>query len=348
MPLPITMVATTDIDEMMNPGSERRMDLPGFDAEFVDFPHYIIRITERIWHDRAVELCLKWYAQDCAIHTLAGPIVGAQTVVDNTWATLKAFPDRRLDGDNVIWSDEGDGSFLSSHLITSKMTNLGDSDFGPATGRKVLVRTIADCLCKANRVVEEWLVRDNLALVRQLGFDPAVVAQQQAAADRATGTSLIDKLAPYWSAAASGADARAGSPAAQVAVDLLRSYWLERDAAKARSLSDFRLNAWYPGGEFLYGPDQIAAWLDPVRQALPEAQLRIEHIAEVPYPGDARDVAIRWSLSGYHRGTGRYGKPTGAPLHILAVSHFRVMHGRVREEVTVWDDLAVMRQVAGA
>ncbi|MCU0730571.1 MAG: hypothetical protein MUE84_03185, partial [Hyphomonas sp.] len=28
--------------------------LPGFDPEFVDFPHYIIRITERIWHDRAV------------------------------------------------------------------------------------------------------------------------------------------------------------------------------------------------------------------------------------------------------------------------------------------------------
>jgi len=150
MPAPITMVATTDIQTMMNPGPERRMFLPGFDAEFVDFPHYIIRITERIWHDREVELCLKWYAPDCLIHTLAGPIRGAQTVVDNTWATLSAFPDRRLDGDNVIWSDDGDGTFLSSHLITSKMTNRGDSDFGPATGRRVLVRTIADCLWRSS------------------------------------------------------------------------------------------------------------------------------------------------------------------------------------------------------
>ena len=46
-PQPITHVATTDITDMMNPGPDRRMELPGFDPEFVDFPHYIIRITER-------------------------------------------------------------------------------------------------------------------------------------------------------------------------------------------------------------------------------------------------------------------------------------------------------------
>ena len=46
-PPPITHVATTDIADMMNPGPDRRMELPGFDPEFVDFPHYIIRITER-------------------------------------------------------------------------------------------------------------------------------------------------------------------------------------------------------------------------------------------------------------------------------------------------------------
>ncbi|MEL6666891.1 MAG: hypothetical protein AAFQ24_12205 [Pseudomonadota bacterium] len=84
---PITHVATTDIKDMMAPGPERRMDLPGFDEEFVDFPHYIIRITERIWHDRQVEKCLDWYSEDCAIHTMAGDISGAQTEVDNTWAT---------------------------------------------------------------------------------------------------------------------------------------------------------------------------------------------------------------------------------------------------------------------
>lgn len=349
MPAPITMVATTDIQTMMNPGPERRMFLPGFDAEFVDFPHYIIRITERIWHDREVELCLKWYAPDCLIHTLAGPIRGAQTVVDNTWATLSAFPDRRLDGDNVIWSDDGDGTFLSSHLITSKMTNRGDSDFGPATGRRVLVRTIADCLCRENQVVEEWLVRDNLALAVQLGYDPDEVALRHARRDRDTGHPLIDVLAPYRIQVSKTPGVEPESKASAVAARLLRSYWGEEvDAAAARNESDFRLNAWYPGGEFLYGPDQIAAWQDGVRRAIPGRQLRIEHIAETPYLGEARDVAIRWSMAGEHSGGGRYGAPTGAPLYILAVSHFRVIGDRVREEVTIWDDLAVRRQVATA
>lgn len=346
---PVTCVATTDIEAMMAPGVERRMALPGFDPEFVDFPHYIIRITERIWHDREVDLCLKWYAADCAIHTLAGPIQGAQTVVDNTWATLAAFPDRRLDGDNVIWSDEGGGSFLSSHLITSKMTNLGDSDFGPVTGRQVLVRTIADCLCRENRVVEEWLVRDNLALVEQLGFDPKAVAEQQARADAQHGRRLVDVLAPYHAATLGEADAPPASPAADIAVDVLRARWQRGDATAARALSDFRLNAWVPGGRFLYGPDQIAQWSAPIRASFGNrARLRIEHIAEVPYLGEARDVAVRWSLAGWHAHEGPYGMPSGAPLLILAVSHFRIINGRVREEVTIWDDIAVMRQVAGA
>lgn len=348
MPKPVMQVATTDITEMMNPGSERRMELPGFAPEFVDLPHYIIHITERIWHDREVELCLEWYSEDCAIHTLAGPITGAQTVVDNTWATLAAFPDRRLDGDNVIWSDEGDGSFLSSHLITSKMTNLGDSDFGPATGRPVLVRTIADCLCRENRIVEEWLVRDNLALVEQLGFDPQTVAERQAGADLARGKPLVGVLAPYRAAVHGEPGAEPASAAARLAADLLHAYWAAPDRARAADLSDFRLGAWYPGGQFLYGPDQIWAWQEGVRAALPQARFRIEHIAEIPYLGDARDVAIRWSLTASHEGEGRYGTPSGAPVLILAVSHFRIVNGRVREEVTIWDDLAVLRQIAGA
>ena len=348
MPPPVMRVATTDITDMMNPGPERRMALPGFADEFVDFPHYIIRITERIWHDREVELCLDWYAEDCAIHTLAGPITGAQTVVDNTWATLAAFPDRRLDGDNVIWSDEGDGSFLSSHLITSKMTNLGDSDFGPATGKRVLVRTIADCLCRENRIVEEWLVRDNLALVEQLGFAPAEVAAQQAARDAKRGRPLTQVLAPYHAEALTGPGAVPQTDAQTIAADLLRARWQVGDAARAAALSDFRLNAWVPGGRFLYGPDQLAEWSASIRAAFdPRARLRLEHIAEVPYLGEARDVAVRWSLAGVHAGEGVHGAPTGVPLLIMAVSHFRVIEGRVREEVTIWDDIAVLRQIAG-
>lgn len=346
---PITHVATTDIEEMMAPGPERRMDLPGFDQEFVDFPHYIVRITERIWHDRDVEKCLDWYAEDCAIHTMAGDISGAQTVVDNTWATLKAFPDRRLDADNVIWSDEGDGAFYSSHLITSKMTNEGASEFGPVTGKQLRIQTIADCLCKDNRVIEEWLVRDNLAAVQQLGFDADRVAKDQAQSDKINHFNLIEFHAGNRDAVHSADQAdKSASKAIEIAAHALRGSFSNTSLASLREVYDFRANASFPGGNLAYGPDQIQAWMSELLKAFPDLKLSIDHVAEVPYLGRAMDVALRWSATGTHRGAGRYGAPSDAPIFILGVSQFRIINDRVREQVTIWDDIALRRQIVTA
>ena len=349
MALPITHVATTDIKEMMNPAPGRRMALPGFAEEFVDFPHYIIRITDRIWHDRDIDLCLEWYTPDCLIHTLGGDIVGAQTVADNTRATLAVFNDRRLDADNVIWSEDEPGTFYSSHLITSKMTQTGPGEFGPATGKRVRVQTIADCLCKDNRIFREWLVRDNLGLVSQLGLDPDAIAARQSAADSDGKFSLIDFHAESRRRVTAGSQAPGTDlPATATAVSALRSIWQSRDLKGAEKAYDFRVAGAYPGATSLYGPDDICAWFGPLWSAFPDLSLSIDHVAEIGYLGEARDVAVRWSATGVHAGSGRYGPPTGAPIFFLGVSHMRVMNGRVREDVCVWDDLAVRRQIAEA
>lgn len=349
MPKPITHVATTDIKDMMSPEPGRRMDLPGFDDEFVDFPHYIVRITERIWHDRDVDLCLKWYTDDCLIHTLSGDIVGAKTVVDNTWATLKSFPDRRLDADNVIWSDEGQGDFYSSHLITSKMTNAGDSEFGPATGRKVLVRTIADCLCRGNKIFREWLVRDNYGLVLQLGFDADTIARSQAQRDKAAGFNLLDFHHANWTRTRELVRPTQTVPTAtELCVKALRTLWQNADWKAVNEFYDFRVDARYPGAQHLYGPDEVADFMRGIQGAISNLAVSIDHTAEIDYLGDTKDVAIRWSLAGHHTGAGRYDGPTGAPIYILGVSQFRVINGRIREEYCVWDDVAVRRQIETA
>ena len=44
--------------------------------------------------------------------------------------------------------------------------------YGKATGKKLYYRTIADCACMNNQVYDEWLVRDQGAIVRQIGIDP--------------------------------------------------------------------------------------------------------------------------------------------------------------------------------
>ena len=114
------------------------------------------------------------------MHLGSSNLVGIKDVIANTLQTLHAFPDRRLIGQNVIWSNYGKEGFLSSHRVLSTATNLGDSNFGPATGNKINFRTVIDCAVTNNRIHEEWLVRDNLWIVTQLGINPEELARNMA------------------------------------------------------------------------------------------------------------------------------------------------------------------------
>ncbi|MBC6403553.1 MAG: ester cyclase [Hyphomonadaceae bacterium] len=350
--LPITQVAITDISDLLNPQGGRRMNMPGFDAEFVDFPDYIVRITNRIWHDRDVDLIHRYYAPDCTIHTQGGDIVGAQAVMDNTRNTMTAFPDRTLDADNVIWSKDGN-VFYSSHLITSRMTNLGSSEFGPPTGRSARVRTIADCTAGNNFIFEEWLVRDQAAIVEQLGFDVDTKARVLAQADIDAGFDLLsfheEKHQNTYSHQY-GNIGKPDDPECEVKTfieSLFKNLWNVRQSDKRGDYYDFRVSARYPGARDFYGHDQVASFIHMIFGTLPDAVVKIEHIADIPYLGRARDVAVRWSLAGYHTGDGFYGEATRAPVYIMGISHFRLVNGRVREEVTLWDDVAVRRMIEG-
>ena len=139
----------------MNPKGEKSQALSGFDDEFIDIVDYIIRITHRIWEQKNVGLCYKYYGDICPVFTLGAYSECVEQVVQGTLKTIAAFPDRSLIGENVIWKEEEDETYYSSHLITSIMTNTGNSDFGLATNRTGRVTTIADCVCFENKIIKE-------------------------------------------------------------------------------------------------------------------------------------------------------------------------------------------------
>ena len=58
-------------------------------------------------------------------------------------------------------------------------------------------------------------------------------------------------------------------------------------------------------------------------------------------------IAVRWELAGTHDGNALYGTATGEPVYILAVTHWRVTDGMIVDEVTVFDEVALMRQIEG-
>jgi hypothetical protein len=120
-------------------------------------PGYILGITQRVREERSIQLIGRWSAPGCAIHTLAGPVRGAEAVVHGTLETLHAFPDRELLAEDVIWSDGGPGRDpLSSHRLLSSMTHVGDGLFGPSIGRLLATCTVAGCLV---RIATGWRAR---------------------------------------------------------------------------------------------------------------------------------------------------------------------------------------------
>ena len=146
--------------------------MKGFDPKFKDFPDYIIGITKEIWEDRGIATLHDYYAPDIVVRSPASVVVGNQDVIAATMATLAEFPDRTLFGEDVIWCGTPEEGMLSSHRLHSTATHAHPGVYGAPTGKKLHYRILADCHAINNQINDEWLIRDQGAIVRQLGHHP--------------------------------------------------------------------------------------------------------------------------------------------------------------------------------
>ena len=142
-----------------------------FSPEFETPEQYIIDITYKIWEERGIGRIREWYAANCPVRTPHGVTDTVDSVIKHTLDTMHEFPDRQLLAEDVIIAEKGD-EFLSSHRVRSTATHLGEGAFGKPTYRPINMLAIADCLCRDNQIVEEWLLRDQAAIALQLGLDP--------------------------------------------------------------------------------------------------------------------------------------------------------------------------------
>lgn len=322
--------------------------MAGFDSDYVDIVDYIIRCTHRIWEQKDLGLIETHYSDDCPIWLLSGPVAGKAGVIDGTTRTLAAFPDRTLIGDAVIWSGDAKSGYLSSHRITSTATNHGAGEFGPATGRSVQFLTIADCLCRENLIVEEWLVRDNSHIALQLGFDPAEIGRA-ATPSPPTTAWWANEIARVNQ---SPTTAFPTQTAPETAEDL--PHWFIDTVINHRRFAAIRaayapnaaLHA--PGGRRLWGHGEITGWWTALLSCLGGARATIDHTAVQPASTNGRDghdIAVRWSLAGTHTGPALYGPPSHRDLLILGVTHWRFVGGQITREWTVFDEIAVHAQI---
>ncbi|MGM0438503.1 MAG: ester cyclase [Bacillota bacterium] len=322
-------------------------NMKGFDSDYNDFVDYILKITHRIWEEKGIGVIYDTYHNNVVMHAASRNISGIQSVISGTLQTLHAFPDRRLIGQNVVWTNYKKDGYMSSHRILSTATNLGDSSFGPATGKKINFRTTVDCAVHNNRIHEEWLVRDNLWIVKQLGLDPNEVAKNMAKTEMDESIQndfgLNENMdGQFFPEKYKAKDDSVG----EFMLEMLNSIYQRKMINKVKDYYEDNSVVHFICDKDLIGFKEIQGMFISLFASFPNAEFIIDRIGCNKRSDDeGYDITVRWHLKGIHEGIGYFGKPSGNPVDILGINHYHVKNNKVLEEWVTFDGLDVLRQI---
>ncbi|WP_420593736.1 ester cyclase [Deinococcus sp.] len=326
-------------------GTGRRQPLAGFDPDYTDIVDYIVRCTHKIWEEKAVGLIYTHYSHNAIVHTSGGTMYGREAVVVNTLQRIAMYAERRAYADDVIWSGNETDGFYSSHRVSSSGTHTGYGEHGPPTGRKVWRWGIADCFIKRNMIVEEWLSHDGITELRQMGYDPVVLARQAVLPKTPHTNGEIDRLptgqqAPVFLNVPNAND----DPQAFVAA-LLQNMWNARLINMVREHYAAAFLAFVPDSRKLYGHGDYENFVITLLACFPDLALTIGHQCVQGTAERGFRVATRYTLQGTHEGYGPYGAPTGRRILLIGMSHHIIRGGQVVQEWTIFDEFSLLKQL---
>ncbi|MBA3947141.1 MAG: ester cyclase [Herpetosiphonaceae bacterium] len=330
---------------------ERRMPMRGFEPQYTDIVDYIVRITHKIWEEKAVGYIYDTYQHNCVVHGSGGDTHGREVVVANTLQSLAAYPDDRAYAHDVIWMGNEDDGFHTSHLIIGVAHNTGYSRYGPPTGRKIVWHTIANCVARENRIFEEWLLRDEPYVIRQMGYDVDLIVEQQARALLAQGAPA-DPVGEIGRTLGQFPPLRV-TPRTDSPFDVedfvratYHDIWNQRmfNVIAARYAANHVCTT--ISGRTLHGQAELTTFLLGIFGMFPDAGVVVDHLYWNSDDAQGYRVAVRWTLTGTHTGYGVYGAPSGARVRIMGLSHHHVKNGTFTKEYTVFDEMELLRRIA--
>ncbi|OTP75898.1 ester cyclase [Caballeronia sordidicola] len=330
---------------------------PSAYAPYRDPREYITSWTDKIWITRGLGHLKDHYAPDVKVHTCYGETYGFEDVMRNSLQKMVAFPNRGGGHDDVIWEQRGPNGFVSAHRVFNNATHLGHWTYGPPTGKDWVNRGMAHCVVQDNKVVEEWVIRDEYAVLEHLGLDPFQVAAQLAHRSPVLGKAIDmgAQSAPFAGrienpvkSGISGARPDRYTAECEMIVEMFENVWNGRFFDMVpRYFSDtivcqtVRLRR-------VMGIVPYQMELMSLLAAVPDAQVEIRDFAV----HESTDLGLRigtiWLLRGTYCGSPVYGPTNNAPVNILGSSHFELRNGKIIREVRIFDEISVMAQIIKA
>ena len=317
--------------------------MKGFDKKYQDFPDFILKITKQIWEGKDVESIAKFYTDDIPVISPFGITYGNKPVIESTYKTLKEFPDRQLLGEDVIWNGDDKNGYHSSHRILSKGTHLGEGFYGKPSGKEIYYRVIADCACRDNQVYDEWIVRDQGAMVRQIGYSPEefamITIEKEGGFNNAKEVLNKLDLKPSNYHPIAVKTNSAGEKYSKILNKIFTNEYDFKDYDRAT-------NIYWPGNKLGHGREDVIKLWNSLKNILSEKKFKIELVGYLDEPNRNPRASIRWSLEGVHSEDSKdYGKKTNSSLTIIGINHAELDSNGVTKEWVLFDEVAIWKQI---
>lgn len=346
-------VERADFTDLVPEGRAPVQGMEGFDPCYSDIVDYIIRCTHKIWDERDVGLIYTHYTHNIVLYLPTMTIYNREDVVRDTIQRLVSLPERRGNATQVVWNGNDKDGFYTSHLVTGSGRYTQNGHYGPANGRPFVSRTVADCMIHRNKIYREWVVSDQMAIIRQLGLDVDAYATKFAEGRLAQGFKTLDigetglMLGQYPPAE------KADLSIAQTDLERHTLSWLH-ESFNRKMFGCYRdiyapTVMWHgPLMKELYGVASVTHQALALVGAFPDAQFAPQHICSTPCNEGGTKVAVRWVMEGHHLGFGgldSLGGPTGKRVQVMGMSHYHYKDGKIVDEWTVYDELALLAQI---
>ena len=290
------------------------------------------------------------------VHTAYGETYGFDHVMRNSIQRMSAFHNRGGGHDDVVWEQRGTDGFISSHRVLNNAVHNGFWTYGPPTGKQWVNRGTAHCLVRRGKVVEEWVMRDEFAVLQDLGLDPFAIAGELAERSPVLGRAV--------SAEAEGAFGGGFADPVRVGMSGARPARFEAECAGLAEMFDRVWNGRYMDEVPRHCADTVAIQSVRLRRAMgiapyqndlidllaafPDGQVEVRDFAAHHSDDLGLRIAAIWLLRGTYSGVPCYGPVNQAPVAVLGSSHFEFRRGKIVREWRMYDEIAVIAQILRA
>jgi predicted ester cyclase len=200
-------------------------------------------------------------------------------------------------------------------------------------------------------IFEEWLLRDETSLIRQLGYDVYAVATHQIQASARQPFEMMGEIGRTLGQLPPSVMPANTTSVFDVEDFVRRSYheiWNWRLLNKIREYYAPSHVCYTSGSRKYHGQAEYTAFVLALFGMFPDAGLTVDHVYWNGDEDTGYHVAVRWTLIGTHTGYGSYGEPSGARVQMMGLAQHHIKQGKFVQEYSLFDEMGLIKQIVAA